>query len=576
MQHPDPTVRKALHDMRAGRLAQALAALRAALARRPDDLDLMQMLALMLVQSGQHDEALVWLERAVAARPQAVGYRNNYANALMQRGRHADALAQWEQAVAIEPGYALGWLGVTGARLHLRDSQGAKAAAERGLALRPGWPQLTQQLMLALEAGGDVDGALQCAAASLQADARQPGVRSNALLLSNYSAAPAADIAALHRAFGQHHAVAPRPPRVQPLKGRALRLGILSGDLRTHSVAFFLEPLLRHLPANLQVQVFSLVTTPEDPTTRRLQGLVKTWHEVGAADDAALDQAIRQQRIDVLLELHGHTGGNRLVALGSKPAPVIVTALGYPNTTGHPAVDWRLVDSITDPPGSEALSTERLLRLDPCFLCYSPPPDSPAPLAPAPGARFTFGSFNALSKIGPQTMALWARVLQAVPGAQLLLKTTGLADPAARTHLLTRLVQAGIAADRVELLPATRGLAEHLAVYARMHAALDTTPYNGTTTTCEALWMGVPVLCLEGDRHASRVGASLLQAIGRSDLLARTTEEFVQTAVQLAARPHTEAERLALRARMAASPLMDGPAYAQRVVQALRGCFEAA
>jgi predicted O-linked N-acetylglucosamine transferase (SPINDLY family) len=573
MKPADPALHKALLDMRAGRSEAAIAALRKLLARRPKDTDATQMLALLLLQAGQHAEALQWLDRAVAAQPRAVAYRNNYANALMQHKRAADAAAQWEEAVRIDPAYALGWLGLTAARLHLRDSQGAIAAAEQGLKLRPGWPQLTTQLMMALEAADRLDEAYELGLRSLQAAPGQPAVRSMLLMLSNYRLAPAAQAAELHREFGRHHAGTPSLAAPQPRKDGVLRIGILSGDLRTHSVAFFAEPLLRSRPDWASITVFSLGATPDDAMTQRLRALADDWHEVGPLDDRALEQAIRHQNIDVLLELHGHTGGNRLTALAAKPVPVIVTALGYPNTTGHPAVDWRAVDSITDPPGAEALATERLLRLDPCFLCYSPPPDAPQPLAPEPAQRLTFGSFNALSKLSDQTLALWARVLGAAPGSQLLLKTQALADPAAREHLLVRMGQAGIAPDRVELLPATRSIAEHLAQYARVHVALDTVPYNGTTTTCEALWMGVPVVCLEGDRHAGRVGASLLNAVGRPELLARTEDDFVRIACVVAASAQTLQSRLARREQMLASALMDASVYAERFHAGLRECW---
>ena len=287
----------------------------------------------------------------------------------------------------------------------------------------------------------------------------------------------------------------------------------------------------------------------------------------------SLDDAIRAERIDVLVELSGHTGANRLTALASKPAPVIVSAIGYPNTTGLPAVDWRVVDSITDPPGAEAFCTERLLRLDPCFLCYRPPDLDVEPAMPA-ADPVTFGSFNNSAKIGAECTALWARVLQAVPGSRLLVKTQTLADPAVQQAIRRRLAEGGIDEDRVELIAQASTRAEHLALYGRVHVALDSVPYNGTTTTCEALWMGVPVVALLGDRHASRVSASLLSAAGHPEWVAEDAEGVVRIAAALAGdTPHLAAIRSSLRDELRASPLLDSKAYAQRFHAAIRGCW---
>jgi predicted O-linked N-acetylglucosamine transferase (SPINDLY family) len=245
---------------------------------------------------------------------------------------------------------------------------------------------------------------------------------------------------------------------------------------------------------------------------------------------------------------------------------VIVTAIGYPNTTGLPAVDWRLVDTITDPPGSEALCTERLLRLDPCFLCYSPPEHAPSPVMPPDDAPITFGSFNSTLKIVPETTALWSRVMQAVPDARLLLKSTSMRDAAARERLLHDLAAAGIDGSRVELIAYAANRDDHLRLYNRVH--------NGTTTTCEALWMGVPVLTTLGDRHAARVSASLLTALGHPEWIATSPDMFVETARALTAdRARLADLRGSLRAAMQASPLCDSASYAKRLHAALRACW---
>lgn len=252
-----------------------------------------------------------------------------------------------------------------------------------------------------------------------------------------------------------------------------------------------------------------------------------------------------------------------------------MTAIGYPNTTGLTAIDVRLVDSHTDPSGDEALATERLLRLDPCFLCYAPPTDAPAPTTPASHAPFTFGSFNAIAKVGDACCALWARALAAVPDARLLLKTKALADDTARAALLDRLARAGISPERVELVPSTATVAEHLALYGRIHVALDSFPYHGTTTTCEALWMGVPVVTRVGDRHAARVGASLLAAVGLEELVANDDDAFAAICARLARdRAALEALRHGLRDRLRTSPLTDADGYRTRFTRAIRALWQ--
>jgi predicted O-linked N-acetylglucosamine transferase (SPINDLY family) len=339
--------------------------------------------------------------------------------------------------------------------------------------------------------------------------------------------------------------------------GRRLKIGYVSADFRLHSVAYFLEPLLRsHDRGRLEVFCYSDVSAPDTAT----------------AHDALADR-IRNDGIDILVDLAGHTSKNRLPVFARKPAPVQVTWLGYPNTTGLDAMDYRLVDAVTDPEGeADAFASEALVRLPGGFLCYGGRDDAPAPgAAPSLETGFvTFGSFNNLAKLSGATLDVWARLLDRLPSARLLLKGKPFAEAATRAIYLDRLAERGVTADRVELV-AWLPEEAHLAVYDRVDIALDPFPYNGTTTTCEALWMGVPVVTLRGDRHAGRVGASLLTQIGLNDLIADSVESYVEAAAALAGDPARLDElRHALRPRMAASRLCDGPAFAREVEGAYR------
>lgn len=279
--------------------------------------------------------------------------------------------------------------------------------------------------------------------------------------------------------------------------------------------------------------------TSGDAFTQRMKRLPLTWRDAGRATPHQLAEMIRKDRIDIAVELSGHTIGHSLAAMALRPAPIGVTYLGYPNTTGVPGIDFRLVDAITDPPAAETFATERLLRLPGCFLCYRPDPDAPPP-GPAPSLSgqhspqqpgpVTFGSFNNLAKISDATVSLWTRVVNAVPDSRLLLKFAQADSDWLRNRFRERFAAAGLAPGRLEILGKIDAKAGHLAAYNRIDIALDPVPYAGTTTTCEALDMGVPVITLTGPLHAARVGASLLTAAGLTELVAATPDEYVEIA----------------------------------------------
>jgi protein O-GlcNAc transferase len=318
------------------------------------------------------------------------------------------------------------------------------------------------------------------------------------------------------------------------------------------------------------------VSSP-DAVTERFKGHADRWFTTVGMSNETLAQGIVQHGIDILVDLAGHTAKNRLPMFARKPAPVQVTWLGYPNTTGLEAMDYRLVDAVTDPEGeADAFASERLVRLPGGFLCYGAREDAPAPVQPAclTTGVFTFGSFNNPAKLSGATLDVWARLLARLPTARLLLKGKPFAEAATRAIYLERLAERGVAADRIELvgwLPER----EHLALYDRVDVALDPFPYNGTTTTCEALWMGVPVVTLRGDRHAARVGASLLTQVGLSDLIADSMEAYTEIAVASAGDVARLVDlRQSLRPRMAASPLCDAPAFARRVEAAYRAMWQ--
>jgi len=378
-----------------------------------------------------------------------------------------------------------------------------------------------------------------------------------------------------HRKWGQRYAPS-APVRTRhgnsPDPGRRLRIGYISPDFCGHSVAFFFESLLAEHDAR-QVETFGYgqVYAP-DEVTDRLRSRFDHYMTICSLDDRAVADRIRADGIDILVDLAGHTGDNRLGVLACKPAPVQISYLGYPDTTGMSQVDFRFTDQWADLPSSQRYHTERLWFLDSGFICYRPPGFAPAvgPLPLLQKGHVTFGSFNNNFKINGYVLEIWSRILKAVPQARLLLKFNGGDDPGVQAYYAARFQALGVPSERIQIL-GRRPVLEHFACYNQVDMALDTYPYHGTTTTCEALWMGVPTVSLIGSHHASRVGLSLLTRVGLEVFTASTAEEYITKAVAFASqRDHLATIRRSARAMMLNSPLCDGKAYARGVEAAYR------
>jgi len=353
---------------------------------------------------------------------------------------------------------------------------------------------------------------------------------------------------------------------------RRLRVGYISPDFRIHSVAYFFEPLLdAHDRQAVEVYGYGNVNFP-DQMTQRLERKFDHYRNICGMDDKTAARTIKQDRLDILVDLAGHSDGNRLLVLARKPAPIQVTYLGYPDTTGMQTVDYRLTDGLADLPQSQKLHTEKLIFLPQGFLCYRPADFAPA-VAPLPALRngyITFGSFNNSCKVNPTILALWAQILRAADDSRLLLKFRAGDDKGVRDNYFRQFERLGISRDRVNIC-GFKPAVEHLQLYGRVDIALDTYPYNGTTTTCDALWMGVPVISLVGWCHVSRVGLSILSRVGLEFFAASEPEEYVARAVALAAKPNALAEiRASMRQRILAGGLCNAKAFARSVEQAYR------
>jgi protein O-GlcNAc transferase len=565
-----------------GKLADAVASFRQALALRPDYAEAHNNLGNVLRVQGKVAAAVASFQQALVLKPDYAEAHNNLGNAFHAQGKLADALASFERTLALKPDFVEAHYNMGNVFQLQEKLADAVECYERALALKPDHAEAHCNLGSALKEQVKLEEAVAAYRRAIGINPDYAEAFSNMLFCLNYDDKSTADeLCAAHREWDERYGrPAARPMGYANARelGRRLRIGYVSGDFCRHSVAYFLEPLLRNHDHEA-VEVFCYAEVgQQDAMTQRLRGFADHWLATVGMTDEALAQRITEDGIDILIDLAGHTGKNRLRVFARKPAPIQVTWLGYPNTTGLTSIDYRLVDAITDPEGvCDAFASETLIRLDGGFLCYDPVADVPAP-SPPPSLTsgvVTFGSFNNPAKVSAATFDVWAALLVRQPRARLLLKGLPFADAGTRASFLTRLGERGLAAERVELVARLPGMADHLALYNRVDIALDPFPYNGTTTTCEAMWMGVPVVVRKGDRHAGRVGVSLLSQIGLTDLIANSAEEYVEIALRLANDPARLSElRHLLRPRMAASSLGDGRAFARKMEAALRDMWQ--
>jgi protein O-GlcNAc transferase len=421
-----------------------------------------------------------------------------------------------------------------------------------------------------------------CAALSAAAPANSE-IFSGLLFYSHFTAKPdARELLDRHLRYGERLTAAIAPMyrgrhRGTPDPDRRLRVGYVSRNFSRHSVGYFIEPVIEHHDRE-RFDVYCYYTHPlTDDTTERIKRSAGAWRHLPDVDPDALAACIHHDGVDVLVDLAGHTEFNRLPAFAREPAPLQLTWLAYPDTTGVRSIAYRITDEIADPPGpTDALHTEKLLRVAPPFVCYRPATDAPTISTRPENAPVVFGSFNFLPKLNEPLIALWCRVLSRVPGSRLVLKAGDLQHSITAERVAECFRAHGLAAERLDLRGWSPERSTHLAAYGDVDIALDTVPYNGTTTTCEALWMGVPVITLAGDVHMSRVGASLLSAAGLETLVARTPEDYIELAVALASDPpRRQRLRATMRERLQGSRLLDHAGFTRRLEGAYRDAWRA-
>jgi protein O-GlcNAc transferase len=608
----------ALRD--AGQLAEAVAAYEHALQLNPESGEAWSNLGNALREADRLDESLHAHTQAVRFLPESAEAQNNLGMTFRRRGELPAAIAAFERAVAVRPDYpeALNNLGsarravgnvdaalaalLRAARLK-RDSaeifsnlgnvlkdkgrlDDAIAAHLHAVELNPRYASALTNLAIGLFETGRLDQSLQAHAQAIALMPTDSQLASNRLYtLSFHPDITPQQLRTEHEAWAKQFAD-PLTPQIPALRRRAaagfsptrLKIAYISPDFRLHPVGRFMLPLLSHHDKKkFEIFAYAAVRRP-DAITAQLQPQCEHWQNTVAMSDADLADQIRRDRIDILVDLTQHMADSRLLVFARHPAPIQVTYLGTLGTTGLTAIDYRLSDKFLDPPftpfsplshsshllSSDAAYTEKTLRLPGCYWCYPPPPEAPA-IQPLPPGPITFGCLNNFCKISDATLRLWSTILARSPDSRLLLH----AHPGVhRQRVLDLFREAGIAGDRIAFTPLT-SMEHYFATYHRIHIALDPFPYAGGTTTCDALWMGVPVVTLRGNTAQGRAGVSLLSAVGHPEWIADSADDYVKIATDLATDPARLAGiRHTVREGMLISPLCDAPPFAAQIEDA--------
>jgi predicted O-linked N-acetylglucosamine transferase (SPINDLY family) len=512
-----------------------------------------------LAQSGRWHEASKAYADLVKAGGSSFPIHFYYGTALMHGGQNEAAQEQLCAALRFNPDSPEALTNLAAVQGKLGQLSTTEETCRRILENQPHSPGAWINLCLSLCQQARVLEAIEAAQDALEKVPGDPALRDILLFSLNLIATEGRDLADVHRMLCAGMPAAPQKP-LPDTTNRRIRIGYVSNDFRSHPVSSFMFGIIAaHDRSAFDVYCYSTTSAP-DARTENFRQMAEHFVDLSASSDAETARHIEANQIDILVDLGGHTSGNRLPVFALRPAPVQATYLGYPATTGCSFIDFRVVDARTDPEGSEPFSTERLVRVPAPFLYFYPhftyPSTAPCP-ALASG-HITFGSFNQAPKISDDTLDLWSRVLTAVPNSQLFIKAQAFSDKTVCHRFRERFQQRGIHPSRLTLSGFLKGAQEHLAAYDKVDIALDTFPYNGTTTTCEALWMGVPVITLVGDLHAARVGYTLLAAVGLDRFAATSVEDYVAIAAALSKDHKQLADlRSSLQKAVMRSPLCD-------------------
>jgi len=542
------SLRAAFKCQQAGRLLEAEKMCRQILTQDPEYLHALLLLAIVVRDLGDNDASVILFKKVIAKEPNSPTTHLHLGLAYNASNKLSEAIDMYERALHLDSNFSQAW----------------------------------NNLGMALQHTADPSGAMKALRNAVLHQSNDEHAHSNLLFVQSYNVL-VSDITLLEESkrWDAVHGVQGRAKWSQCVRSghasrndvsneadRRLRIGYVSPDLRHHAVNYFFEPILaEHNRSEVEIFCYAEVRRP-DEATKRLQKITDYWRSTVGLSDEEVVRLIHDDQIDILVDLAGHTETNRLKVFTYKPAPVQVTYLGYCATTGLEAMDYWISDEVLHPDGAMELATETHYRLPRCWLCYRPHDNAPAVASVDPRRALTFGSLNDLSKITPNVISLWCEILSAVPQSRLLLKTRVLSDPVMQVRLKERFAANGISAERLILLPRTL---DYLSAYHEIDIALDTFPRTGGATTADALWMGVPVITLSGERMIERQGVSMLTAVGLEEFIAISRQEYVAKAVALANDPQRRKQlRGSLREQMSASPLCDAHGLAQALESAYR------
>jgi predicted O-linked N-acetylglucosamine transferase (SPINDLY family) len=558
-----------------GQLDEAIASYRQAIRLKPDLAEAHSNLGNALRTKGQPDEAIVSYRLAIRIRPDYALAHNNLGNALKDKGQLDEAIAAYRRAIRLKPDYAQAHSNLGNALVDVGHLDEAIVCHRQAIWLKPDFAEAHYNLGNELKNVGQLDEAIASYRRAIRLNPDDAGMHGNLVFALHYHPGYDSRIIQdeLHRWNRQH--AEPQKKFIRPHtnnrdRNRRLRIGYVSPDFREHVVGQNLLPLLRqHDHRQMEIFCYANVLQP-DALTDQLRGYADVWRSIVGLSDSRIVTLIRQDEIDILVDLALHTANNHLAMFAHKPAPVQVTYLGYCGSTGMDAMDYRLSDPYLDPSDSDlSVYSERTIRLPETYWCYSPPGPTPEP-SPPPAATMrylTYGCLNNFVKVSPPALDLWAEILQRVPRSRLIVHSRP------GSHLDTvreRFAGKGISPDRLEF-PNWQPWPQYVRTYGQIDIALDPFPWGGGITTCDALWMGVPVVTLVGRTAVGRGGSSILANVGVPELIARTPQQYVQIATDLAGDlPRLADLRRTLRARMQASPLMDAPRFARNVEAAYR------
>jgi protein O-GlcNAc transferase len=554
----------------------AITAYREAIKREPDYVNALISCGGLYEGRGQLAEAQACYQHVVQTRPEMPIGHFSCGNIFRTKLMPAEAVAAYQEAIRLQPDYADAYNNLAALFVDLSQPDAAEKCCRKGLEFAPRQGALYSNLATALLLQGRLEDALEARRKAIELHPHNPGEHSNLVYDLNFvSDSDPQAVFDEHLQWARRHAeplTADAPPNANaPDPDRKIRVGYVSAFFRAHAVNYFTEPILRaHEHDEFEIYCYSDVLHADD-ATGRIKDAVDGWRDVYGMSDADVAQRVCADQIDILVDLTGHIGTNRLPLFARKPAPVQVTYIGYQNTTGMSAMDYRLTDDHADPPGeTDRYYTETLVRLPRSFFCYRPPDDAP-PVGPLPAIEqgfITFGSFNKFVKITRPTIESWLKILSQVPDARLMVLAQRGGHVENRLHVAA--AAKGIDPTRIELFD-RRGHTDYMKLVARADIALDPFPFNGHTTTCDALWMGVPVVTWAGRAYASRYGSSAHRNVGLNSWIAGSAEQYVEIAVRAAGdRDALALLRSELRQRMADSPLLDFEGFTRNLEGAYR------